>query len=186
MEKLLALVLLLSCLTLDAQRTQTQVEWSETDKLHWSDFNGKAKKNHGPDALTHVVMGYEFETLGFNHFVFKLNMTFERNKSWVKSDHKNARLLAHEQLHFDIHEIYARKFMMYAHQEGAFDDGDFSKKLERVFNKTFRELKKMQEAYDHETNHSRNREAQAVWDKKVAKLLEETQKWNKRTFEFKV
>jgi len=95
-------------------------------------------------------------------------------------------ILAHEQLHFDIHEIFARKFMQYAHEEKVFATEHFSKELKKVFNKTFRELKKMQEAYDRETNHGRNREAQAQWVKKVAKLLVRSEAWSQRTFEFEV
>ena len=186
MQKLLFVVLLFSSLSLIGQRTKTTVAWSETDKLLWSDFNGKVNRSAGPAALTNVVMGYEFETLGFNHFRFKLNMTFQRKDSWVKKDKQSDYLLAHEQLHFDIHELFARKFMKYALEQRVFATADFSKDLKRIFNRTFRELKKMQEDYDHETDHSRNREAQARWEKKVAELLRQYEAWRVRTHEFKV
>lgn len=186
MNKLFVFFLLLAGLSLDAQRTRTTVEWSAEDKLVWADFKGKSNRVAGPDALTHVLMGYEFETLGFNHFEFKLNITFQCMESWIKNEKQSDYLLAHEQLHFDIHELFARKFMKYAHEARVFDNDQFSKSLKRVFNKTFRELKEMQEAYDHETDHSRNREAQAIWNKKIARLLRDYSKWQQRTFEFKV
>lgn len=186
MDRLFLIILILCSLEANAQRTRTTVEWSEKDKLVWSDFKGKPSVGAGNDALTNVVMGYEFDVLGFNHFMFKLNLHFQRNDSWVKSSQRSDYLLAHEQLHFDIHELFARKFMKYAHEERAFADEDFSKALKKIFNKTFRELKKMQEDYDHETDHSRNREAQAKWEKKIAKLLLDYAEWSERTFEFKV
>ena len=86
--------------------------------------------------------------------------------------HKTDYILSHEQGHFDIAEIFARKLNKKM-SEYRFDKKTYQKDLNKIYHDILDEKEKMQNDYDKETNHSINKEKQAEWLKKIAKMLEE-------------
>ncbi|MGB5507543.1 DUF922 domain-containing protein, partial [Robiginitalea sp.] len=93
-------------------------------------------------------------------------------KSWYHPELSNAGVLMHEQLHFDITELYARK-MRKILSERTFS-GNVRGDVRQIFSKINRELKAFQDRYDLETDFSRNREAQQQWNKRIAEKLKES------------
>lgn len=83
------------------------LKWSSNKKLTWDDFQGKPDTNLLNKALTFA--GLKIENGYWQEGIPKINVIcyFIKSKSWVKV--KNDANLAHEQLHFDIWELYARK-----------------------------------------------------------------------------
>lgn len=94
---------------------------------------------------------------------------FSPSRSWTKvkdSDH----LLAHEQLHFDITELYTRKLRkLISEMEG--DCERASRSLQKVYDRNYEALAKYQAQYDRETKHSIIEEEQLRWEKKVQEEL---------------
>lgn len=84
-------------------------------------------------------------------------------------------MLNHERLHFDITELYARKFRKQL-QESTFtyNINDEMDKIHDVINK---ELGAMQKKYDNETDHSQIVEKQIEWEKYIAVELEKYAKY---------
>jgi predicted secreted Zn-dependent protease len=81
--------------------------------------------------------------------------------------------LAHEQAHFDISEIFARRL----HQEMKKYRPNYStlkKDVSAIYDKIIKEEKVFQEMYDDETSHSRKKGRQQEWLEKIEQLLEET------------
>ncbi|MFZ6011322.1 MAG: hypothetical protein ACOYXT_13320 [Bacteroidota bacterium] len=82
------------------------LEWNEFYKLSWHDFQGKPGDESVGDAGTFIrIKAKPFfvkKKVQYNVLVY-----FVKDKSW-KRDPSPA-LLAHEQLHFDMAELYARK-----------------------------------------------------------------------------
>src|SRR5687768_5559097 len=86
--------------------TSQVIEWNEFYDLQWRDFKGKRPGDAAGDAGTVVqIKAKPFMIKNKVHYdVFAL---FVKDKSWAEAF--TAPLLAHEKLHFDIAELYARK-----------------------------------------------------------------------------
>ncbi|HNW99526.1 MAG TPA: hypothetical protein PKK00_14055 [Bacteroidales bacterium] len=89
------------------------IHWSKETKLTFNDFKGKYKEEQDLYAKTHGLAKIKFCIFVQNEVInndisFKIYAAADRNESWIKSNTDTASLI-HEQGHFDICEIYARK-----------------------------------------------------------------------------
>lgn len=170
---------LLSILTLfliagqgQAQNKQCKdcIEWSGERKLKWSDFKGKPNRLSRNEALTDSGMSIGLKCDDRSSEV-TINCFFDRNGSWAKDD-RTPYLLAHEQLHFDITELFVRKLRKQIDKLGN-DCKKLNEHIEEFYNENYKEFVQYQNDYDSESNHSLNKEKQAFWENKVARELEE-------------
>ena len=156
---------ILSCFLL-VQKNEPVLSWSASNKLDWSDF--KAFPDHKVSAVAVTASGITF---GFSitktddnqvlSFDSEVSAHFYPEKSWFKPELADHHLLGHEQLHFDITELHARKF-----REKITKLKDLStvkQDLHNLNENINKVLAKMQNSYDNETDYSRNEDAQANW-----------------------
>jgi IS1 family transposase len=158
-----AFSLLLIAITL-IQPNNNLIPWSTTTKLTWSDFKGNPDPHSPNAALTSSNINIEF---GYNNtgFQYSIRCVFDKNRSWVRI--ATDEVLAHEQGHFDIAEIYARRLNK-ALATYRFNVQTVSKDVNDVYSSMMKEHRQMQAQYDQETDYSRNRPKQAEWLKKIA------------------
>ena len=90
--------------------------------------------------------------------------------------HKTDYILTHEQGHFDIAEIFARKLNKLM-KEYNFDWNTYRQDLKKIYQDVLDEKEDMQNKYDEETNHSINKEKQEEWLKKISGKLKELDAW---------
>lgn len=164
------LLWLLPALPVLAQYDKEELlEWTEDRKLSWADY--KAPPDRYSDAAasttTYLVIDY---CIGHNSFTYKIESRFSKTRSWGL--YQTEYILAHEQGHFDIAEVYARKLNKRM-QEYVFNSRTYDRDLKRIYDLTTEEKMKTQDRYDRETNHSINREQQAAWQQKIAAMLKE-------------
>ncbi|MGB0918032.1 MAG: DUF922 domain-containing protein [Flavobacteriales bacterium] len=146
------------------------LEWNENRKLTWADFKGKPNKLSRNEALTDSGMSIGL-ACDDNSSEVTIRCFFDPKKSWAK-DERSEYLLAHEQLHFDITELFVRKLRKQIDKLG--DDCDkLNKYIEKYYNENYKDFVKYQHAYDSESRHSIDKEKQAYWEKKVALELEQ-------------
>ncbi|HMB99642.1 MAG TPA: hypothetical protein VKN14_01255 [Flavobacteriaceae bacterium] len=148
--------------------------WNENYRLTWQDF--KANPNKEVDAVALTVSGitfrYSLSQKNNEDFAYRVIVEahFYPEKSWYKSEASNDHILLHEQLHFDLTELYARKLRK------RISETKFTKQirseLNRLNNEINDELDVTQNKYDLETNHSINTEAQKHWQDYIIKELE--------------
>lgn len=94
------------------------------------------------------------------------------DKSWIKSEFKeNSQVLRHEELHFKITELYARKLRMLL-EEGLFRYFDYKKYIQGAYTNIITQWRLCQKQYDDETNHGQNTNAQMRWETYVQKELD--------------
>lgn len=86
-------------------------------------------------------------------------------------------ILAHEQGHFDITEIFARK-LNEALQNYQFNRKSLKRDIGQIYQSIVRQKEEYQKAYDAETDHSRKRKLQYDWLEKIEDLLEETEPYS--------
>lgn len=165
------LLILLSCLlplTAVAQKGEV-IAWQEGYKLNWADYRGVPDPANAAAASTSTFLGIEFQ-LTNNSLSYTITCHFSKDKSWGRM--QNDYLLAHEQGHFDIAEIYARK--LYKKMKSyVFNKDTYQADLRNIYQSVLDEKEETQNTYDRETNHSINREKQAEWLKKIAAMLKE-------------
>ena len=169
-KKYFILLLLASPLLNFAQsKNEELIDWSATNRLTWSDYKGRPDPNSDAAATTTSYLGIEYNFKNYT-VTYKIVCRFSRNKSWgmYKTDH----ILGHEQGHFDITEIFARKLNKET-GEYKFSKSSYQRDLQKIYNDIVEEKEKLQNQYDKETDFSRNKEKQVEWLKKIEKMLEE-------------
>lgn len=97
---------------------------------------------------------------------------FLPKESWTRT-RSDAYILHHEQLHFDLTEVYTRRLRR-ALSETPVTFRNSTSTFRKLFNKYNDQLEAKQALYDRETDHSIDREAQAKWDTLIPQWLEET------------
>ncbi len=100
-----------------------------------------------------------------------IDVCFIKNESWSKKEERNNLLLQHEQIHFDIAELYRRKVVKKV-LETTFDKHNYKEKLDEIIDKVWlKEYQEMQARYDEETNYSKIIKEQIEWNKYVDQQL---------------
>lgn len=145
------------------------LDWSSTRKLTWADYKANPNPDSDAAASTTSYLGFSY-SIKNEYFSFTIESKFSKTRSWGL--HKTAYILSHEQGHFDIAEIYARKLHKKV-KEYRFNRRTYQKDLKEIYQEILDEKEEMQNAYDKETNHSINKEKQTAWLLKIGKLLEE-------------
>jgi hypothetical protein len=140
------------------------VEWNVSRKLTWEDFKAAPDPASSNAALTsssiNVEFGYDDQELQFT-----IKCRFDKTKSWVRV--RNAEILAHEQGHFDMAELHARKLNK-ALKGYHFNGKTVSEDINRIYDSVMTLHHTAQSEYDKETDFSRSKEKQAIWQKKIA------------------
>ena len=126
---------------------ENEILWSPNRKLKVSDFKGSTLGKPYV-AATNTYFGYSTSVKSEENLVMvEVDTYFDCELSYFKNIKNQSLVLNHEQLHFDITELYARKFIQRLHQEiKSFED--LIKNVERIGNEVNKELLLKQEAYD--------------------------------------
>ena len=155
----------------DSQEYVT-IAWSPEKKLAWQDFRGKAPSNDRAAATTASGISYQFSTSGSNGEIeldFLVSTFFYPKKSWYQPSLCDSLILSHEQLHFDISELYARK-MRNRLASSSFTQ-NVKAEFKQIYKEVLEELEEFQNLYDDQTNFSRDVEQQLIWNNKIQEAL---------------
>jgi predicted secreted Zn-dependent protease len=96
---------------------------------------------------------------------------FYPHKSWTKV--KTNHILAHEQGHFDISQLFTRK--LYKELKAyKFRPETVDRDVQAIYQRITQEQAAYQNLYDKETNYSRNAAGQESWLQRIEKELTET------------
>ena len=147
--------------------------WKENDKLTWTDFKGSMPEGDTSLNLNantvYRLQSFARETNGSLSYDIKL--TFLRYRSWTTDT--SANLLRHEQLHFDIGELYARKLRKAIQWILKTNPNATEEDFKTIIHKIYRENTATQTRYDEETLHGIISEAQAEWEETVVLELKQ-------------
>lgn len=150
------------------------IVWSATRPLTLADFQGRP----GPsDQLAALTSSDIKAGAACRDFVFTgtVQATFDPKTSWFRNAAKATPvLLRHEQLHFDLTELYAR---MLRQKLVAFQAKVNCNKLQPAFNNltkvVYTEWDREQNRYDQDTNHGLKADRQEFWEKQTQARLEQ-------------
>lgn len=152
------------------EENEAMIPWTAERKLLWDDFRCQPKHEGDAVASTSTSLGLSYQVRD-NRLSFHITCDFSKQKSWgaLRTDY----ILAHEQAHFDITEVHARKLYEALYQY-EFNPATFKNDLADIYNRIVKEKENMQEGYDGETDHSRNKTVQTEWLQRINGLLGET------------
>lgn len=156
------------------EKKEELLDWSAINRLTWDDYKGTPDPDSDAAASTTSYLGIEYDISNYT-VTYKIICRFSKNKSWVatKTDH----ILGHEQGHFDITEIFARKLNKLTGQY-KFNKNTYQQDLQKIYNDLQHEKEEFQNTYDNETDFSRNKEQQTNWLKRIEKMLEDLRNYS--------
>ncbi len=176
----------------DVKLEPAELSWNAARLLTWDDFQGEPPVVPGEEgARIAVRLGFAFEYLPsfdpqsgkWKAHLTKVTVTnvMDRSASWVLPEQKTPELLNHEQRHFDLNEVYRRlaeaelqRHVCRLEAMGATENEakeNLGGMIGDVLDKFDKKCDEVEEQYDTETDHGRNAEQQAEWDKRIAGWL---------------
>lgn len=148
------------------------VYYSKARPLTWDDFKGNLSSSKFA-AYIYPDFAYN-EKISIKNGViqvsFDIRVFLAKSASWVNSSSRNLYVLNHEQRHFDIQKIFVEKFKNDLKAEELTPD-NFEGTINVQYLETRREIHRMQEKYDDETNHGINASQQDHWNKYIDEQL---------------
>ena len=162
-----------------AQKAEESKLWSENHQLQWLDFKGQPQSNTDAVAITAsgITFGYSVERsrTEITEANFTIESHFYPDHSWFKKGRVNQVVLNHERFHFNITELFARKFRKRI-SETKFTL-NIKEEADAIYKTINKELAEMQKQYDTETNYSMNIQAQSEWQDIIFKELKKYSKY---------
>lgn len=157
--------------------------WNSDRKINWNDFKSNDKKHSYEDAVAVITPSLIIipKTLSQKDIPnIKIVATLHKNMSWYLNNEDY--VLIHEQGHFDITEIFARKF-----RKKIFEAKNSEMKLDLVFITTLfesidNEHWDFQSDYESETQNGTNYNFQKKWNEKIRNVLEELKDFESDVF----
>lgn len=141
-----------------------KVTISKWRQLEWVDFQGTITPFTQYDAGITSELYLETDSAG----QYRAYAGQNSQKSWVRNTAaESLELLKHEQYHFNVTEIFARKL-----NEFIASNPDLGEHAYRTRLRTFtRQRDQMQTDYDKESEHSTNQSKQWLWEYKIDSML---------------
>ena len=146
--------------------------------LTWADFKGTPSGPEDFVASTNSGVSFSFsykERNGVGTIEYTVFSNFYPALSWYRPSKVSTYILEHEQMHFDISELCARKLRKGL--VGIPHDRNFKENSEVVYQQYEAERRQLQTQYDKESDHSNNREAEYKWRVYIAEQLEAYGSW---------
>ena len=151
------------------------VPWSASRRLTWDDFRGVPPTSDPERAAETAYSLFHALDCRGKAFEFRVVAAVLPRQSWVRpailsNSAQNSRTLRHEQTHFDLSEVYARRMRRYF-AELRDPCTKTESELEAQSDKLIRDEAAAQRRYDEETSHGRIAARQVSWDADVARQI---------------
>jgi len=158
--------------------------------LTWEDFKGQVplkykESDEGAGASLKLIYNKTLDKKNNIPFI-EIKAYFIRTESFVKKEAKTNIILKHEQIHFDIAELYARLFRKEIKETVFNDINNAIKSVSKMYKHYLKDLIIFQNLYDKETSHSTNLQKQIEWNEKIEKQLKELEQYSKSKIDVKI
>ena len=155
------------------------VTYRDYPSITWQDFRADVplKTSHAASISTGMHYKWSCSYIGNKiNLEYDIQSELNRSLSWSKYKKEQKEILKHEQLHYDITELYTRKLRK-AFSEYTPVIKTLKKDLEQIYNRVEQERQNTQDLYDKQTNHSINTKEQKKWEFNVASWLIDYQEY---------
>lgn len=140
--------------------------WDETPNLTWEDYKAAAPYNR---IAAYSYVGFSFNIVSLDSLSglgrYEVRSFFIPDSSWVQPmlTHR-IDLLEHEQLHFDLAELYASQIQEMVRNKSPRD-------AEEIYRAMLPLYRQRQSQYDSETKHGIRSEDQQYWNNMIRSEL---------------
>lgn len=148
---------------------EDEIIWSDSRRLSWDDFKGVPAGKQLTGAVTYSTIKATPKVAGYwnNRVEVEVKAVFRCDRSWAREKAKTSEyLLNHEQRHFDIAELYARKIRK-ALQDYRITPRNYPQIKAEVIEKLFEEYVEFDKSYDQLTVHGLKSGVQQEWDEQI-------------------
>lgn len=142
--------------------------------LTWADFKSTYKQQGRYAAQVMPSIGYDQQSKVENstvHVSLSMKTFLPKSTCWVSSYSKDDYTLNHEQRHFDIVKLVAEQYKQKILNEHLSPD-NYEAFINMEYLEAYRNMNKMQNAYDEETRHGKDQYAQTQWNNRIDKELQ--------------
>jgi hypothetical protein len=148
------------------------LHWSASRPLTLADFKSRPRPGETHAALTSATIVAQVACKG-GQFTGHVQAAFDPTASWWREPATaTPKLLRHEQLHFDITEVYARRLRQKLAAVRV-PCAQLGSAFESLAQGVYAEWEKAEAQYDRDTNHGLKPEPQAQWEAQVQQQLTE-------------
>ena len=176
---------------------QGTIDWSAERRLTKLDFQGRVPAQAGNSSMSWLHIEASWECV-IGELMATARATFDPSRSWWRTTYGNvwgnagertsatqaqsqarrnvmmmdAQLLDHEQLHFDLAELAARRIRKrFEEFKDACHDPGGTEPIQAMVAEIDQELQEEQTQYDRETSHGINVRVQDQWSRRIRKQL---------------
>lgn len=142
------------------------IRWSADRPLRYEDFQSAIPSSLTRAAMTASGIYFHYQSRNNKVISFQVHAEFYPDKSWMRV--KTPAVLSHEQNHFNIMEVCARKLYIQAKAALGYDS---PQQFSQLFNRINAESQNEQDEYDNETVHGTLPVPQQQWIDKVNQWL---------------
>jgi hypothetical protein len=154
-----------------AQKGDSMVSF--THKIEWHLFKGSPNNDSFVARIsTLICLEVEKTSIWNGTILFKAYAVMDPMRSWVRTGYDDHYNLQHEQTHFIVTELFARK--LEAELNGRKIKSAKSPIIQTTFSKWQKEMEELQKRYDLETKGGNDSEAQKTWNDRITKDLNGT------------
>lgn len=176
------LFFLLLASSFSLQQSDNIICWSKDRKLTWDDFTKKYGLENAAESnvIFFKQITYKGRATGlYDTVVVETSAIFNKSKSFLSPGSETPILLQHEQGHFDIAEIHARKFRKILMEYiPIYNDYRLMLYIEENKDKIKAENNAEDNLYDEETDHHNFEGEQQRWTEKIGKELKELEHYS--------
>ncbi|WP_295768059.1 hypothetical protein [uncultured Mucilaginibacter sp.] len=170
-------IALLFCIQAYAQVNRCDsIVWRPNRPLVWTDYKARPDTNSIVAAYTNSGFIRTWSAKDYRLYTSMVTY-FYPCVSWRKGE-ASERLLAHEQLHFDITEYFKRMYFKKV-VRARYTPATLPQLMDLIYQDVIAGLQVMQREYDIQTKHSLDEKQQAIWQRKVKRLLNSTKAYDK-------
>ncbi|MDQ0065007.1 DUF922 domain-containing protein [Chryseobacterium lathyri] len=151
-----------------------KIIWQEDRKLIWDNFKSPVNRGNMLNVAAYTHCGWEYSVVKSTNpkspVKIEVIAIFNEDRSWKDVKKINDYILLHEQKHFDIAELFVRKFRKEI-EEKIKTSGDYDKNFNAIYSKISNDYKNFQMSYDRATEHGMNKGKQAEYNAIIAEEL---------------
>ena len=150
-----------------------RIAWARDRRLAWTDFKAKAPAQAGEAAGSCVGFNVSWECADAG-ITFVVQAAFDPDQSWVRAGSENDALLHHEQTHFDLTELFARRLRKeFTQLKDPCKDPQGARRLvDGAVIDMYRGWGQTQKTYDQETGQGTEARSQRTWDQRTQQELD--------------
>ncbi len=143
-------------------------------KVNWNDFKGpiRGKSHYGAAIFTSIGLKTRLRIVEGKLTAYITPQVFMiPSQSWARVDARDQAALEHEQIHFDITQVIMNRLINKLRNIEANSIDDLNSMIQYEYLESFKEMNRMQEQYDNESDHNLYKPGQLKWKLQVKEWL---------------